>query len=151
MNWFDQIVSVVTVGQRVFSAAFMCNTWLLLQLLWVAPLSVCVYCEYNSCLPVCLVWICLLTCVFILLSVLILSFYFCLILSFFYIFYISFSSIFLFTFTSTFSFFVGFLIYIFIYFLHYLLLFSSSSSLSLSLSLNDACNFIFTHQWLNKD
>jgi len=50
---FDQIVSLVRVGQQVLSAAFMCNTWLLLQLLGVMPVSV--YCEYSSRLPGCLV------------------------------------------------------------------------------------------------
>ena len=81
----------------------------------------CVCLVWVQQLPVCLVWICLLTCVFILLSILLLF----LLLSF-----------------SLFCF------YIF-HFHQYLLLFSSSSSSSLSL--NDACNFISTHQQLTKD
>ena len=39
LSWFDHTVSLVTVRQqRVFSASFMCNIWLLLQLLWVVCL-----------------------------------------------------------------------------------------------------------------
>ena len=98
---------------------------------WVAPVSVCVYCEYSSRLPVRLVWICLLTCLYTFVYSYSLSLGFNFL---YYIYnYISFSSVFIFTFTPMFS----YIIYIHTH-TYFLLL--------LSLSLNDACNFIFTHQ-----